>query len=220
METVRNQVSERAASLWLEPDDLTKQINIAHVEICKRTEALKGYESIAANGTAGHNLPDDWLKTVSLNYIDGGDNPALDYIEYETYLVWSASGGTGTPSHYTIGPDEKLYLYLTPTSITDTYMHVYVKLGQELVSGTDVPYNDIKRLYAYHQEIADLATDMVIAKSGKLPTSAVLKAFQPRINDMRKLLNHSTKRGIVKMKRKHPKISTSTRRVSFPSNYP
>lgn len=200
---------------------IDKFLNISQIEICKWTEILVGNETPSiVSGTAGYDLPSDWLKTVYVQYRAGSaEFVLLIPMSSATYLRFRTITTSSRPTHYSVF-DGKVYIYPTPTGSSDTYYHQYIKLPQELVDLTDVPYNAEERFSAYHQEIADLAINLIQARENKMTSFQVIAAFtKTRLPDMKKRLGSTIKPLSGQARRSNPLMRSSVKSPRLPSNY-
>lgn len=218
--TIREIVSQPSGSQGLTDAAIDRFINIAQVEICKFTEALTGSEnpSIVAS-TAAYSLPADWLKTITIQYqIGSTEFRFLHPISRDDYLRQRTITTSSFPDYYSLfGGD--IYIYPTPTGSSDKYLHFYVKQPDELASDADIPYNAEERLYAFHQEIADLAINLIRVKQKGLTSEEAMVTFRPRLEAMKQKINLKHRPSVTQIKRSYPRSGYRPPFPSFPSNY-
>lgn len=202
---------------------MDRLINIAQFEIAVYTEAILAREnpSIVAD-QANYSLPDDWIKTVSVQYqiapTTGNEIRLLSPISREDYLAVRVVPTSSHPTRFAI-MDDNLYIYPTPTGTNDEYLHTYVQQPDELVNDTDSLFKGRKHLIPYHSKAADLVINMLIGRNKNISTADVVEAFVPTMERMKQKLNRQFRPGSVQVRRMYSAGTGEPPLPRLPSNY-
>ncbi len=218
---VLQQVSLPAGNRFITNSYINSLLNRAQKHIAVSTELLKATATVSTVASQGeYSLPDQWLKTVSVQYIpSSGTNKRLLWPErFEEYLSYSQDNTTDRPTHFFVDiSNRNLILWRKPSNSSDTFRHIYTKIPDVLSDDSDVLIDSDKRLYIYHDDVVDIAVALANAKRNKTNPMAVFAQFANRINQIKREAGDIFKPGTVALKRYGNRYVH--RGPTFPDNY-
>ena len=132
-------------------------INDGALDVTRRTDCLWNYaDQTVTAATQTYAVPSDAGRVLAIYYGGTGNWEKLpcvtmDYLANEIDPDWF--NNTGTIWAYFEAEQNKIGLYKTPTSAeagTDYLRVYYVENPDTLVNDSDIPFNGVTNLYAYH----------------------------------------------------------------------
>jgi len=129
-------------------------------------------------GTTYYPLPSDFLSvnrlTIGYKYLQEMSPAALD----GRSRGWQTA--SGYPTYYFVNFSSPSYIGFAPwpaqSTDTDTIRVEYNIQAQELVSGSDIPFNGVYNMYDYHHMLAYFAAMMMSAIDGQIARQQAYQA--------------------------------------------
>lgn len=137
--------------------DILRRANIAQDEIVRNTGCTIKINSdtTSTTGVSEYNKPDDCIRILRVTYASkrlyGVTKSQLDIAASQGAIDSPWTDNSDTPTHYYDEDLIKIGCYPKPdtTGDTITFEYVYLPLDLEL-NDEDIPFDDIKQLYDYH----------------------------------------------------------------------
>ncbi len=149
---------EKMPGLKFERRDILRKLNIAQREIVTYTNATKKIDKtlVSVIGQQEYDKPADCLKLLRVTYIGKKlfniSKAGLDIAVANGSISDPWGTETGTPTHYYDEELGKFGLYPIPDAAGDEIAREYIYMVEDLVDDdNDIPFDDIKQLYPYHQ---------------------------------------------------------------------